>query len=159
MKRIYIGKIVSTHGVKGELKIISNFQFKEKVFCVGKKIIIDDIEYKIMSYRKHKQYDMITLDNYRNINEVLFLLNKKVYMMEEEIAFGDLVLDEELLDYSCLTVDGKCGIIKEIFYSAPNYKIMRVKFDREILIPFNSPMIKEISKKRKEVIVEIIEGM
>ena len=42
MDKVYIGKIVSTHGIKGELKILSDFDYKSKVFVVGKKIIIDD---------------------------------------------------------------------------------------------------------------------
>ncbi len=159
MKEIYIGKIVSTHGIKGEIKIISDFEFKDKVFVVGKKLIIDHKEYEIKSYRRHKQFDMVTLNDYKDINEVLFLMKKNVFMLESEMNLGDLVLDEELLKYSCLTTDGKCGIIKEIFFSAPNYKIMRVMFEKEILIPFNSPMIKEISKERKEVVIELLEGM
>ena len=32
MGNIFVGKIVSTHGIKGEVKIISDFQFKDKVF-------------------------------------------------------------------------------------------------------------------------------
>ena len=159
MREIYIGRIVSTHGIKGEIKIISDFEYKEKVFVVGKKLIIDHKQYEIKSYRKHKQFDMVTLDDYKDINEVLFLMKKKVYMLEDEIELGNLVLDQDLLNYSVLTVDGKCGIIKEIFFGSPNNKLLRVMFDKEIIIPFNSPMIKEISKERKEVVVELIEGM
>ena len=42
---ILIGKVVSTHGIKGELKILSDFPYKDKVFIVGNKLIIDDKEY------------------------------------------------------------------------------------------------------------------
>ncbi|MDD5888579.1 MAG: ribosome maturation factor RimM [bacterium] len=159
MREIYIGRIVSTHGIKGEIKIISDFEYNDKVFVVGKRLIIDHKQYEIKSYRKHKQFDMVTLDDYKDINEVLFLMKKKVYMLEDEIELGNLVLDQDLLNYSVLTVDGKCGIIKEIFFGSPNNKLLRVMFDKEIIIPFNSPMIKEISKERKEVVVELIEGM
>ena len=34
MDTVYIGKIVSTHGIKGELRIISDFPYKNKVFKV-----------------------------------------------------------------------------------------------------------------------------
>ena len=47
MDNIYIGKIVSTHGIKGELRIISDFEYKDKVFVVGNKLIINDKEYII----------------------------------------------------------------------------------------------------------------
>lgn len=160
MDFIYIGKIVSTHGIKGELRIISDFPYKDKVFIVGNKLIIDNNEYIIKSYRVHKNFDMITLDDYHDINEVLFLLKKDVYVRSEDIKLDDdEILDEELITYKVLTKDGKEGIIEEIFKASASNKILRVMFDREVLIPLSSPMILEINKDRKEVIVELIEGM
>ena len=79
MDKVYVGKIVSTHGIKGEIKILTQFNFKDKVFKVGNSLIIDDKEYVIKSYRVHKMFDMVTLDDYKDINEVLYLMKKKVF--------------------------------------------------------------------------------
>lgn len=160
MKKVLVGKIVSTHGIKGEIKILSDFQFRDKVFKVGKKLLVDDSVYEIKSYRHHKNFEMVTLNDYHDINDVLFLMKKKVYIDEEELELDDTeVLDEELVTYEVLTVDGSKGIIKEIFLASPENKIMRVEFDREILIPLKSPMVKEINKSKKQVIVELLSGM
>ena len=160
MGNIYIGKIVSTHGIKGELKILSDFQFKDKVFVVGNKLIIDDKSYEIKSYRHHKNFEMVTLDDYEDINEVLFLLKKKVYFNEEELSLNDNeIMDEDLMSFKILTNDGKEGKIVDIFYASKTNKILRAMFDKEILIPFNSPMLKSISKEKREVIVELVDGM
>ena len=35
MDYINIGKIVNTHGIKGELRILSDFKFKDRVFVTG----------------------------------------------------------------------------------------------------------------------------
>ena len=32
MKYIYVGKIVNTHALKGEVRLISDFEYKERVF-------------------------------------------------------------------------------------------------------------------------------
>ena len=32
MNLIYVGKLVNTHGLKGEVRLISDFKFKEDVF-------------------------------------------------------------------------------------------------------------------------------
>ena len=158
MDKVYIGKIVSTHGIKGELKILSDFDYKSKVFVVGKKLIIDDREYEIKSYRVHKNFDMVTLDNYKDINEVLFLMKKNVYFDKDNLNLDDSeVLDEELITYEVLTNDGKKGIIKEIFMASSNNKIIRVLFDKEVLVPYS--FIKSIDKNKKEVIIELIDGM
>jgi len=160
MEKIYIGKIVSTHGIKGELKILSDFPYKDKVFVVGKKLIIDDLVFLIKSYRVHKKFDMVTLNDYKDINEVLYLLNKKVYVSRDDLMLDDnQVLDEELITYKVLTNNGKSGIIKEIFQASRTNKILRVLFDKEVLIPMNSPMIEKIDKKNKCIMVNLIDGM
>ena len=159
MDKIYIGKIVSTHGIKGEIRILSDFPYKDKVFVVGNKLIIDDKSYDIKSYRVHKNFDMVTLDDYKDINEVLFLLKKDVYFDKSNLFLEDnQILDEDLMKFKVVTKDGKEGLIKEIFMAGPN-KVLRVELDREVLIPMNSPMIVEINKEAEEVIVELIEGM
>ena len=160
MDKIYVGKVVSTHGIKGEIRILSDFPYKDRVFCLHHKLIIQDKEYEIQSYRVHKGYDMVTLDDFHDINDVLFLLKQDVYVDKDSLSFNDNeVLDEDLIHYEVLTNDGKKGIIKEIFYASRDNKILRVFFDREVLIPYSSPMILKIDKKNKQVIVELIEGL
>ena len=160
MDKIYVGKIVSTHGIKGEIRILSDFQFKDKVFIVGKKLIIDDSVYIIKSYRHHKNFEMVTLNDYKDINEVLFLMKKKVYILKEDLNLHeDEVLDEDLMSFKVLTTEGQIGVIKEVFLASPENKIVRVFLDREILIPLKSPMIKEINKESKEIIIELVSGL
>lgn len=160
MNDVYIGKIVNTHGIKGELRILSDFPFKEKVFKVGNKLIIDNKEYTIRSYRVHKNFDMVTLNDYKDINEVLFLLKRKVYFSRDALNLKDNeVLDEDLITFKVLTNKGKIGIIEEIFLASRDNKILRVKFDKEVLIPYNSPMIVKIDKNKKELHVELLDGM
>jgi 16S rRNA processing protein RimM len=160
MEKVYVGKIVSTHGIKGEIKILSDFPFKDKVFKVGSELIIDNSNYIIKSYRVHKNFDMVTLDDYKDINEVLFLMKKGVYFSKDKLNLGNNeVLDEDLIKYEVLTKDGKRGIIKEIFLASKSNKILRIMFDKEVLIPLNSPMIVEINKDKRQVVVDLIEGM
>lgn len=160
MEKVYIGKIVNTHGIKGELRVLSNFDFKDKAFRVGTNIYIGEELHVIKSYRKHKNYDMITIDNFNNINDVLYLLKKGVYKNISELNLDDnQILDSELISYKVIDKNRKCGIIKEIFLASRNNKIIRVFFDKEVLIPVNSPMIKNIDKEKKIVEVDLIDGM
>ena len=159
MELIYIGKITSTHGIKGELKIKSNFEYKDKVFVIGNKLIIDNKEYIIKSHRIHKGFDMVTLNDYKDINEVLFLINKKVYIAKHDNSLGDVILDEDLLKFVAI-INGEKGIIKEIFFAGSNNKVMRVLIsNKEVLVPFNKEFIKSIDKDKKEVNIELIDGM
>lgn len=153
---IFIGKIISTHGIKGEIKIISDFQFKDKVFKVGNKLYINDLEYVIRSYRRHKNFDMVTLNDYNDINEVLNLLKSKVYFKEEDLNLNNNeVLDSDLVNYKVISTNKKIGKVNEVFFASPTNKIVRVYFDKEYLIPFNSPMLISIDKNKKEILVNI----
>lgn len=156
MEKIYLGKVTSTHGIKGEIKIKSNFTYKQKAFLIGNHLIIDNKQYEIKTHRIHKGLDMVTLDNYHDINEVLFLLKKNVYIEKKELNLKkEEVLDEDLLNYEVLTTSGKKGIIKEIFYASPTNKIMRAIIEKEILVPLASPLVK-IDADKKEVIIDKI---
>ena len=160
MNKVYIGKIVNTHGIKGALRIRSDFPYKDRVFVIGNNLIIDDKEYNIKSYRKHKTFDMVFLDDYHDINEVLFLLKKEVYVNKESLDFSDdEILDEDLMEFEVITTDGRRGKILEIFYASPMNKVIRVRLDKEYLIPVNSPFMKKIDKKSKTLLVEILEVM
>ena len=103
---------------------------------------------------------MITLDGFNNINDVLFLKGKNAFKDKNELNLSsDEILDEELLKFKVIDNNGNCGIIKEIFKASPTNKIIRVEFEKEVLIPLSSPMIKKISKDEKLVEVDLIKGM
>ena len=69
----YLGKIVNTHGIKGEIRILSDFEKKELVFRPDFEIYIGEEKKKeiIQTYRHHKNFEMNTIQGYQNINEVL----------------------------------------------------------------------------------------
>ena len=159
MNKIYVGRIVNTHGIKGELRIRSNFEFKDKVFTINNKLIIDDKEYVIRSYRKHKTFDMVMLNDYKDINDVLFLKGKNVYIDKENLKLNNNeVLDEDLLNYKVLTEDKKEGKVIEVFFSSPTNKVIRVLLDKEILIPYNKEFI-TIDKSNNTIIIKVPGGM
>ena len=160
MKKIKVGKVVNTHGIKGEIRILSGFQFKDKVFKVNNSLIIGDKEYIIKSYRVHKMFDMVTLDDYKDINEVLFLMKKQVYFDKDKLELLDYeVLDEDLLKYKVISNDGREGKILEVFYASPSNKVLRVKFDSEFLVPCCEPFVTKIDKDNMIIYVKLIDGL
>ena len=158
MKWISVGKVVNTHGIKGEIRILSPLEeeLKKKVFQGT--IYINKTTYKIQSYRRHKNYDMVTLEGFNNINQVLFLKNKLVEKDPQEIEKekGE-VFDFELMDYKVLTTDGKVGLIKEIEETGRNYKILRLEIEgKEYLIPKRKEFILNIDQQNKTITVKLI---
>ena len=156
MNKLYIGTIVSTHGIKGEIRIISNLdeRVKKKIFKVDNNLLIDDIEYKIRSYRKHKNYDMVLLNDYNNINEVLFLIKKKVYINNSYLSLTPL--EDFDINYKEYKVNNK-GKVLSIDNTGSNYKIIRLLIDKkEVLVPYNEHFIKKIDSNKKTVEIELL---
>ena len=156
MNKLYIGTIVSTHGIKGEIRIISNLdeRVKKKIFKVDNNLLIDDIEYKIRSYRKHKNYDMVLLNDYNNINEVLFLIKKKVYINNSYLSLTPLEVFD--INYKEYKVNNK-GQVLSIDNTGSNYKIIRLLIDKkEVLVPYNEHFIKKIDSNKKTIEIELL---
>ena len=151
---LYIGKLVNTHGIKGEAKVISSFKYKEVVFKKGNSIYIDDIKYKINTYRKHQKYDMITLEGIENINDILPLKGKEIYINKEEYIFPGM-LNEDLYGKKVYDKNKYIGILKEIRKNI-NQELLVVKNeDKEYLIPYVDEFVKEINE---DIHLDLIKG-
>ena len=159
MDNLYIGKIVNTHGIKGELRIKDNLtnNQKKEVFKVGSNLIIDNKKYLITSYRVHKNYDMVVFKDFNNINEVLFLKGKKVYKEKSLLNLsGSDILDSELITYKVKTTDNCDGKILDIENTGNDYKILRLLINsKEKLVPYHKDFVK-IDSNKKEVIVKLL---
>lgn len=154
MKKLEIGKYVQTHGIKGEIRIKSNFKYKEKVFKIGNILYLNDQAFTITSYRVHKGYDMVTFQNINNINDILYLKGSLVYIDEESLKLDENeYLDEELIDMNVYVEELK-GKVNNIRYLNNNKKLLVVN---DKLIPFE--LIKEIDFKNKKIILEKVDGL
>jgi len=162
MKYIRIGKIVNTHGVKGELRLISDFQYKDKVFKKDFLIYIgkDKIEEKINTYRKHKMFDMITLYGYTNINEVLKYKGSYAFINKEDLILNNNeFLNEDLIGfrviYNNLENIEVVGIEKY-----PSSDMLKVNYnDTFKLIPITDGIIETIDFSKKEIVLKDIKGL
>lgn len=158
MDLVYVGKIVNTHGIKGELRIRSDFEKKEMVFKVGNKIIIDNDEHVIRSYRYHKIFDMITIDEYTNINDVLCYVGKNVYVSRDSLNLHDKdYLLSDLIGLNVVFNDTVYGIVSD--YSNDLNPLLKIKYDKNYYIPINSNFIKSVDLENKIIYVDDIEGL
>ena len=161
MELIKIGKIVNTHGIKGELRILSKFPYKEKIFIKNMKLYIDkkDIE-TINTYRKHKNFDMVTFTGYTNINEVLKYKGKNVYVNDSDIKLdNNKYLDEELIGLNVIYEDNNKGTIVDI-ERYDKIVLFNIKNnDKEYLIPYNDNIIDKIDINNKRIYIKDIKGL
>ena len=157
-----IGKIVNTHGIKGELKLLSDFKYKEKVFRNNFIIYIgrNKVKEVINTYRVHKMFDMITLYGYSNINEVLKYKGEFVYIDSRDLSLEkDEYLDEDLIGFNVIYKNiPNLSVISIEKY--PSSKMLRIKNNNESkLIPLTNGIIENIDLEKKEILLKDIEGL
>ena len=79
MEKLFVGKIVNTFGIKGELKVVSKFEMASKVYQKNNILFIGNKEYKISNVRFHKNNYLVELDNIKDINLIEYLIGYDVY--------------------------------------------------------------------------------
>ena len=153
MKYLYVGKIVNTHGIKGELRIRSNFDKKELVFKPGVTLYIGEgyVPEKIVSYRPHKEFDMVVFEGYNNINQVLNYLKLNVYVKKEDLNLdeNDYVL-EELVGLNIVENGEVLGKVAEIVYNGSSV-LLSVSALKNFYIPHVSQYIKNVDFDKGEI--------
>jgi 16S rRNA processing protein RimM len=155
-----VGKIVATHGIKGELKVKSETDFDR--FKVGNELYIFKdkhyLEIKITSHRPHKGLELITINDYNDINEVLGFVGCELFTKHEEKLEDDEFYVEELVGLKVVSTNGDhLGEVIDV-REVPQGYILEVKTnDKNVLIPFVNEFIIDVSDE--EIIVNVIEGL
>ena len=161
MKYVLIGKLVNTHGLKGEVRILSDFKYKDKVFIPGMKIYIgkNKICEEINTYRHHKVFEMITMNGYTDIDQVLKYKGDYVFVNKEDIHLGENeYLDEDIIGLN-VYVDDRClGKVRKIENHNGN-EILVASGEKDFLIPYNFDIILSINLKEKCIMVKNIPGL
>ena len=152
MNKIAIGKYVTTHGIKGEIRIKSDFNEKEKIFKVGNEIIIDK-PYIITSYRVHKGYDMVTLEGVNRIEDVINLKNSTVYI-DRDKYFTDEVIEDDLIGYK-VENNNIDTFLSEIRLMTMNKKMLVCS--NGMFIPYE--LIDHIDNNEKNIYIKEVEGL
>lgn len=160
MQLIYIGEVVNTHGIKGELRIISHIAYKKEVFVKGRKFYLGSRhqEMTVATYRHHKTFDMVTFEGIDNINEAIAFKGDKVYANRSDIVI-DGYFDEDLIGLEVIDHDKNIGVIEEIIQS-PAHGILVIKGKtKNYMVPYVNEYIKEINLNDNKMIIETIEGL
>ncbi len=162
MKYILIGKIVNTHGLKGEVRILSSFKYKNKVFIPNMKIYIgkDKIPEEINTYRHHKIFEMITMKNYNDINQILKYKGEYLFVNKEDIKLEkNEYLDEDIIGLNVYTDNKYLGTVKKIEDHNSNIILLVKNDSKTYLIPYNFDIITNINLETKEMHVNNIPGL
>ncbi len=162
METIEFGKIVNTHGLKGEVKVYSYTDNEKKILKL-KKVYIRGREYKVESMKLQKQMFLMKLQGIDDIDQTKSIMNEMCFREVEKNESND---DEgyfikdlvgiEVIDESGNTI----GTLKEVFRTGANdvYEVVD-KNNKSIYLPAIKKVIKSIDISSRKMTVELMEGL
>ena len=157
MDLIYIGKLVNTHGLKGEVRLISGFKYKDEVFKINNYIYINNNKYTINSYRYHKIYDMITLENINSIESAEELKGFNAYINRKDYQF-DGYLNEDLIGLEVNDKNKLKGKVVDILKTSTN-DLLVIDGIKKHMVPNIPECVKEVDLENKKIYIEYIRGL
>lgn len=154
--RISVGEIVKAQGIRGEIKVRSLSDNKNR-FEIGSKLFIED-EIVIIK-RSYKQKNMIILgfEEYDNINDILKFIGKDITIDEKDL--GELSEDEvyikDLIGLSIISKGQKVGELLDVITGVYPNDVYEIKTDKgNVLLPALKNIIKKIDTEEKIIEVE-----
>ncbi|MFV0254802.1 MAG: ribosome maturation factor RimM [Erysipelotrichaceae bacterium] len=157
---IKFGKLTSTKGLKGDLKIFVYREYTDFEFIKSAIFTIKDKKYYLNEFKPYQSVFLINFQDYLDINKIEDLINQDVYVDKSQLRIRDKYYRFELIDYLVLDQDSKeIGTVSEV--EATGFQdLLRIKHqDREVLIPLVDAFVKNINKKQQIIRVELIEGL
>ena len=158
MKLPYIeaGEIVTTHGVRGEVKVLSWLDSPE-MLCEFDRCRISGREYAMDAVRVQKTCNLVKLRGVDTVEDAQKLRGETMELYREDIS-DELIFAAELVDVE-VYADGACiGKIKEVL-DYPGNSVYVVQGEREYLIPAVKEFILSTDLEKNQMQVKLLKGM
>lgn len=164
-----VGKIVNTHGIRGELKVLSSTDFPDIRFAEGKKLIFVQpetgrrVEATVENARPSKGTYILKFKEYGNINEVEGFKGWDLKVTKEETL--ELPENEyyfhEIIGCAVVTDEGEqIGSIMEILRPGANdVWVVKMNNGKELLLPVIDDVVLDVDVAAKLVKVHMMEGL
>jgi|HigsolmetaAR203D_1030402.scaffolds.fasta_scaffold04463_5 16S rRNA processing protein RimM len=164
-----VGKIVNTHGLRGELKIVPQTDFPDIRFAKGSRLLCfppnggAPVPVTVSAARFHKGNYLVKFKEFDHINEVEKFKGGSLKVSEDQLV----ELDEGEYYYhqivGCQVFDEEgalLGTVKEILAPGANdVWVARTADGKELLIPYIDDVVKQVDVEAKRIVIRPLEGL
>lgn len=153
---IEAGEIVTTHGVRGEMKILTWLDSPEDL-CDFDRCRIDGKEYKIEACRVQKTCNLLKVAGIDTMEAAQAMRGKIVELYREDIS-DDVIFGAELIGMEVYDQDAPLGKIEEVL-DYPGNQVYVVRGAHEYMIPAVKAFVHSTDLEANRMQVTVIEGM
>ena len=158
MKLQYIeaGEIVTTHGVKGEVKVLCWLD-DPQMLCAFDRCRIDGKEYEMQQVRVQKTCNLVKLAGIDTMEAAQLMRGKTIELYREDID-DEVIFAAELIGMEVYAETQCIGKIKDVL-DYPGNSVYVVKGEYEYMIPAVNQFILDTDMDANRMQVKLIEGM
>ncbi len=150
------GEIVSTHGIRGEVKVLCWLDDPE-MLCDFERCRIGGKDYTMDQVRVQKTCNLVKLSGVDTMDDAQALRGKTLELYREDID-GDVIFAAELIGVEVFADGEKIGRITEVL-DYPGNSVYVVRGTYEYMIPAVKHFILETDIDGNRMEVKLIEGM
>jgi 16S rRNA processing protein RimM len=168
-KYFNVGKIVNTHGIKGEVRVISRTDFPEERYKVGNTLLLflpgskEPVEVIVKSHRTHKNFNLLTFEGYDNVNQVEKFRDGILKVPESQrgkLEEGEFYLQDIIGCLMFTTKGEEIGKVVEILSPGANdVWVVKNAKGKEVLIPYIEDIVKKVDVIEKIILIDPMEGL
>ena len=156
LKFVEAGEIVTTHGVKGEMKVLPWMDGPE-ILCEFDRCQIGGVEYTIESCRIQKTCNLVKLSGIDTMEAAQAMRGKTMELYREDID-DEVIFAAELMGVEVFCDGEKIGKVVDVL-DYPGNKVYVVKGQYEYMIPAVKQFILETDMEGNRMEVKLLEGM
>ena len=153
---IKAGEIVTTHGVRGEVKVMCWLDSPD-MLCEFERCRINGKEYKIENCRVQKTCNLLKLLGVDTMEDAQAMRGKTVQLYRDDID-SNVIFAAELLGVDVFSDGKKIGQITNVL-DYPGNKVYIVKGEKEYMIPAVKAFVLSTDLDANRMEVRLIEGM
>jgi 16S rRNA processing protein RimM len=162
---INIGKIVTAHGLTGEV-LLKHALGKKTIFKENDTIFIEQVKGSYLPHFVHsakaktEDETLIKFDDIDSREKALKFLQKQVWLTQEDFRkFAAKSSPISLLGFTLINEGETVGVIEEVI-EQPHQVLLTIKINgKEALIPLHEETLDNIDHAKKEVHVTLPDGL
>ena len=153
---IEAGEIVTTHGIRGEVKVLPWLDSVEDL-CDFDRCRIGGRDYEIEACRVQKTCNLVKLSGVDTMEDAQLLRGKTVELYREDID-NDIIFAAELIGVEVFCEGISIGKVTDVL-DYPGNKVYVVRGEYEYMIPAVSAFVLNTDMSANRMDVRVIEGM
>lgn len=150
------GEIVTTHGVRGEMKVLP-WGDSPEFLCEFSRVRICGTDYQVADCRVQKTCNLLKLEGIDTMEQAQAMRGKTVEVYREDAPEG-LVFAAELIGMDVRCNGESIGKLEDVL-DYPGNKVYVVRGEYEYMIPAVKAFVHSVDVDNNTMQVQIIEGM